>query len=112
MGRRQSYAEAVERRRRFARRAGILVFIFLCYEALSGLIVSVWAVKSESMDPTVRPGDRILATPLAFGPLTPFGKIPGIAKPRRVDLVIGEPGSANTIEGMKLDSDAIVRCAT
>jgi signal peptidase I len=64
------------------------------------------------MDPTVLPGDRVLATPLAFGPLTPFGKIPGIARPRRGDLVIAEPGYAIRIEGLKLVADAIVRFAT
>ena len=64
------------------------------------------------MEPTLRPGDRVLATPLVFGPLTPFGKIPGIAKPGRGDLVIVEPGYAKRIEGWRLVADSILRFAT
>jgi signal peptidase I len=91
LGKRRSYAEAVQGRRRTVRRLFLLFLVFLCYEILSGLFLSTYATRSLAMEPTVHPGDRLLATPLAFGPHTFFGKLPGIAKPERGDIVVVQP---------------------
>ena len=94
VGKRRSYSEAVIGRRKTVRRLGLLLLVFLCYEILSGFFLSTYATRSVAMEPTIVPGDRLLATPLAFGPQTFFGKLPGIAKPERGDIVVTQPNYA------------------
>jgi len=94
LGKRRSYAEAVLGRRKTVRRLGLLFLVFLCYEILSGFFLSNYSTKSISMEPTIAPGDRVLATPLAFGPSSFLGKLPGLAKPERGDIVVARPNYA------------------
>jgi signal peptidase I len=111
-GKRQSYAEAVQGRRRVARRLGLLLLLFVCYELLTGLFLTTYSIKSQSMAPTLLPGDRIVATPLAFGPRTLFGKLPGISRPERGDIVIVEPNYGKRPGFWEMLSDSIVRFVT
>ncbi len=112
LGKRRSYAEAVQGRRKTARRLGVLLLVFLCYELLSGFFLSAYWVKSESMLPTIVPGDRLLASPLAYGPRTAFGKMPGIAKPERGDLAIVEPNYVRRLGFWESFADGFVRFIT
>jgi signal peptidase I len=93
-GKRQSYAEAVIGRRKTFRRLGLLLLVFLCYEILSGIFLSTYSTRSVTMESTIAPGDMLLATPLAFGPKTFLGKLPGFAKPERGDIVVAKPNYA------------------
>ncbi len=88
---RRSYAEAVESRRRLGSRLLLLLLVFLSFQVVSGLFVAAYSVSSRSMSPTLAPGDLVLATPLAFGPKTVFGKLPGFRHPARGDIVLAEP---------------------
>jgi signal peptidase I len=88
---RRSYAEAVESRRRLGSRLLLLVAIFLCFQIISGLFVAAYSVSSKSMSPTLQPGDLVIVTPLAYGPKTVLGKLPGLRHPERGDLVLAEP---------------------
>jgi signal peptidase I len=112
LGKRRSYAEAVQGRRKTFRRLGLLLLVFVCYEFLSGLFLSAYAMKSASMEPTVLPGDRLLATPLAFGPRTLFGKLPGFSRPERGDIVVAEPNFARRLGFWATLSDSFVRFVT
>lgn len=112
MAKRQSYAEAVQGRRRVARRLGFLLLFFVCYELISGLFLESYAMKSTAMSPTVLPGDKFLATPLAFGPRTLFGKLPGLSRPERGDIVIVEPNYARRIGVWEMLLDSFVRFVT
>jgi signal peptidase I len=112
LGRRQSYSEAVLGRRKVGRRLGILLLVFICYELLTGLFLSTYLVQSKAMEPTLIPGDRILATPLAFGPRTLFGKLPGVSRPERGDIVIAEANYARRLGFWELLSDSFVRFFT
>lgn len=111
-GRRQSYAEAVQARRRLARRLGAVLLVFVCFELLSGFFFTNYATKSLSMSPTVLPGERIIATPLAFGPRTLFGKLPGVSRPERGDIVVAEPNYLENLGFWELLSDSFVRFVT
>jgi signal peptidase I len=111
-GRRRSYSEAVRVRRRLANRLGVLLVVFLSYEALSSLFLAAYTARSSSMAPTVLPGDSLLATPLAFGPRTVFGKLPGVGRPERGDIVIAEPNYARRIGFWELFLDSFVRFVT
>ena len=112
LGKRRSYAETVQGRRKIVRRLGLLLVVFVAYEMIAGLFVSAYAVKSQSMEPTIIPGDRFLATPLAFGPHTLFGKLPGFARPERGDIVVAEPNYALSAGFWALLSDSFVRFVT
>jgi signal peptidase I len=97
LGKRRSYAEAVIGRRKTLHRLGLLLLVFLCYEILSGLFLSTYAARSVTMEPTIAPGDRLLATPLAFGPRTFLGKLPGFSKPVRGDIIVARPNYAEDL---------------
>jgi len=112
LGRRQSYAEAVLGRRRMGRRLGVLLLVFVCYEALSGLFLSTYQLRSVAMEPTLLPGDILLATPLAFGPRTLFGKLPGLTHPLRGDLVVAEPNYVQGLGFWDMLFDSFVRFFT
>jgi len=89
--RRRSFTEKIEGRRKFLVRLGLFFLVFLGFEIVSGLLISNYAVLSSSMAPTLIAGDRLLASPLPFGPGTTFGKIPAMVRPGRGDLVIVSP---------------------
>ncbi|HUX39378.1 MAG TPA: signal peptidase I [Rectinemataceae bacterium] len=89
--RRKSYTEKVEGRRKFLARAGLFFLVFLGFELVSGLFLKTYAITSTSMSPNLLPGDRLLVSPLPFGPLTIFGKMPPFVRPGRGDLVIIRP---------------------
>ncbi len=93
--RRKSFTEKIEGRRKFLLRLGLFFLVFLGFEIVSGLLISNYAVSSTSMAPTLLAGDRLLASPLPFGPETAFGKIPSLIKPGRGDLVIVNPPFAD-----------------
>jgi len=47
LGKRRSYAETVQGRRKNVRRLGLLLIVFIAYEMIAGLFVSAYAVKSR-----------------------------------------------------------------
>jgi signal peptidase I len=109
LSRRKSYTEAVQGRRRLARRLGVLLVVFVSYELVSSLFLSSFAMTSAAMSPTILPGDRFIATPLGFGPSTIFGKLPGISRPERGDIVVVEPSYARRIGFWERLLDSFVR---
>jgi signal peptidase I len=112
LGNRRSYAETVQGRRKLARWIGILFLVFVCYEAVSGLFVSAYSMRSASMAPTIIPGERLIASPLPFGPRTPFGKLLGVARPERGDIVVVEPSFARPSGFWAMFADGFVRFVT
>jgi len=111
-GKRRSYAEAVERRRRLGSRFFLLLVVFLCFQVVSGVFVAAYSVASVSMAPTLLPGDLIIATPLSFGPKTVLGKFPGFARPERGDLVLAQPPFAPRRGFWATVADSFVRFVT
>lgn len=89
--RRKSYTEKVEGRRKLLLRMGVFLLVFVVFEIISGLFLKTYSVSSDSMAPTLRSGDHLLVSPLPLGPLTAFGKLPPMVKPRRGDLVLVRP---------------------
>lgn len=112
LGKRRSYAEAVQGRRKTARRVGLVLIVFVCYELLSGLFITAYSIQSQAMSPSVLPGQRILATPLAFGPDTLFGKMPAFARPERGDIAVVRPNYAKRESFWGMLSDSFVRFFT
>lgn len=112
LGNRRSYAKTVQGRRKLARWIGILFLVFVCFEAVSGLFVSAYSMRSRSMAPTVAPGERLIASPLLFGPRTPFGKLPGLVRPERGDIVVVEPSFARPSGFWAMFADSFIRFVT
>lgn len=107
--RRRSFTETVEGRRRFFGRLLLFIVVFVAFEAVSGLFLGAYAVSSATMEPTISPGDRLLASPLPFGPRTVFGKIPPFARPSRGDLVLIYPPYVNYSGFFAVAADSLVR---
>jgi signal peptidase I len=112
LSRRRSFAEAVEGRRRLGRRFAAVFAVFLSFELVSSLFLTAFSAGSSSMSPTILPGDRLLAFPLAFGPRTLFGKLPGVSRPERGDLAVVDPPFAPEPGFWKLIGDAATRFLT
>jgi len=112
LNRRRSFAEAVEGRRRFARRIAAVFAFFVCFELVSSFFLTAYSTGSVSMSPTILPGERLLATPLAFGPRTIFGKLPGVSRPERGDIAIIDPPFAPEPGFWNGLADAVVRFVT
>ena len=112
LGKRRSYAEAVQGRRKTGRMIGLVLVVFVCYEVLSGLFITSYSMQSQAMSPTVLPGQRILATPLAFGPNTLFGKMLGFARPERGDIAVVRPNYAKRGGLWSMLFDSFVRFFT
>jgi signal peptidase I len=72
----------------------LLVILYAAHLLLTRLIVKSAVQGSEAMAPTVLVGDRVLASPLLYGPTLPgLGlNLPGFSAPERGDLVLVRPG--------------------
>ena len=69
----------------------ILFFIFILHLIISHFFLFTVSVEAEAMEPGFRHGDRVLVTPLIYGPSLPFSKerkIFSINPPERGDLVV------------------------
>jgi signal peptidase I len=112
LGRRKSYAETVQGRRKALGRLGVFVLAFISYSILTGLLLGAYSVRSDSMVPAVAPGDIVLASPLAYGPRTPFGKLPGFSRPERGEIALVEPSYSRRIGFWEGLGDSFIRFVT
>lgn len=57
---------------------------------LRALAIEPFRIPSESMLPTLRPGDHLFVNKLVYGTRLPFGelRLPGLRTPRRGDVVV------------------------
>ncbi len=110
--RRRSFAETVEWRRRLLGRIKTFFLLFLGFELLTGLFLGAYAIGSSTMAPSLLPGERLIASPLPFGPSTMFGKLPAPARPERGDLVLARPPLALRPRSALAFADALVRFVT
>jgi signal peptidase I len=71
----------------------VIIIMFFIYMICTGFFVFPVQVGSESMNPVLKTGDRIIASPLLYGPGVPFFsfRFTGIQKPARGDLVLVIP---------------------
>jgi len=71
----------------------LLIAVFIAYMIITSLFINSYRVGSISMKPTLNDGDRVLVTPLIYGPMIPFTntRINIGSKPRHGDIVVLEP---------------------
>lgn len=101
-------------RKTLASLAQVVLLTFLMYLLIGHFLVSSYRVQSSSMLPTLREGDRILMTPLSYGPKVPFvaSWLPGFSQPRRGDLVVLVPPYASTAHPVLAFFDPVFRFFT
>lgn len=90
---RRSYSLYRTRTRASRRVAGFLAFVaafFVVYTLVTGFLIRTYRIGSVSMEPALSVGDRIIATPLAFGAMVPFTslQVRPVRAPRRGDIVV------------------------
>ena len=87
------YGERKSIPRRVFKAIAAILFIFIMYIFISSLFLTSVAAGSVSMEPALSTEDRILVTPLVFGPEVPFiaSKLPAIRSPRRGEIVLVRP---------------------
>ncbi len=112
LARRRSYAEAVEGRRRLGRRIAFFLLFFVSFEMVTSLFLAAYSTESSGMAPTILPGELLLATPLAYGPKTVFGKMSWRSGPQRGDVVVAEPPYAEEPGFLGTIVDSFVRFVT
>jgi signal peptidase I len=68
----------------------LIVILFLGYYLITGFLIRSYHVETVAGQPSVKPEDGLLATPLIFGPRIPFtgGELPPLRSPRRGELVV------------------------
>ena len=76
--------------------AGWLVLAAGAALGLRALAIEPFLIPSESMLPTLRPGDHLFVNKLVYGTRLPWGeaRLPGLRPPRRGDVVVfrAQPG--------------------
>ncbi|WP_455381731.1 signal peptidase I [Salinispira pacifica] len=88
-----SYRERNTFRSSLFRLVRIVLLLVVVYLIVTHFLVTARTVGSASMEPTIAPGDRLITTPLTYGPTVPFSTnhLPGLAAPSRGDLVVMTP---------------------
>jgi signal peptidase I len=91
--RRFSYTDQKIRQRKAFRVVLVLLSLYVAYSIITGIFLEPIAIRSSSMAPGLKPGDRVFVSPVALGARTIFSAkpLPGIRKPKRGDLVLVEP---------------------
>jgi signal peptidase I len=76
--------------------------------------VATYGIDSVSMDPNLRPSDRVMATPLSYGVFLPLSDIrfPGFQKPERGDLVVVQSPFLDRTAVWKRIAEPVVRFFT
>ncbi len=90
----------------------MLLLVFLAFELVAGLLFMAVSVSSKSMAPTIAAEDRLLATPLLYGPATFLGKLPALVKPARGDIALIDPPYAERPAFLAAVTDALLRFLT
>ncbi len=112
--RRVSFTEQKQMRRRFWRKILALVLVLAAYGTLRGFFLSPYRIGSTSMAPSLKPGDRIIVSPIVLGATNPFTgrSLPGIRAARRGELVLVDHPAVERFGGFRLIADGVVRFFT
>ena len=89
----------------------IIILIFIFHLAISHLFLFTLSIEKEAMEPTFSKGDRLLVTPLTYGPFIPFSadsRIFTIQTPERGDLVVYLPEQVRTKKIIYRFTDPVV----
>ncbi len=71
----------------------LLLIALVLYLAVTRFLFSSYRIESVSMEPALRPADRVIVSEIPYGPRVPFSRyrLPGQGTPSRGDLVVVQP---------------------
>jgi signal peptidase I len=71
----------------------VLLIALVLYVVVSRFLASSYRIESVSMEPALRPADRVIVSVISFGARIPFTTtwLPGTEVPTRGDLVVVQP---------------------
>ncbi len=90
-GRRKSYTEKVLSRRRRRKALARALSLLLMVGLVRTFLLRSYRIGTDTMEPSLREGDRVLTSPIFSGASLWFGMLPPMAPLRRGDLVIVAP---------------------
>ena len=110
----ESYRDRGVRGRRVRRALLLLAAFFVLYMLVTTLFMKSVRQDSISMEPTLERGDRVLVSPIIYGPrMEAFNQVlPGIGEPRRGDLVLVRPAYLDEPRGFRRVVNPVVRFLT
>ncbi len=88
----------------------VVLIAFFGWALVAHFFFSTWRVDSVSMSPALRPADRIVVSPIPFGPRVPLTQVrlPGFRAPARGDLVVVEPPYVSPLSGWRRLAEPVV----
>jgi signal peptidase I len=93
---------------------GVVALVMVLHSVVTSVLVFSLRVDSVSMEPRLKPGDRLIATPLAFG--VPVRSLPpsvrGRGAPHRGDLVVLELPGSPPLSWLSGAAETVVRFVT
>lgn len=92
----ERYSPAAGKRRAgslVGRLVRVLLVALVIYLVVSRFLAGTYRIESVSMEPSLKPGDRVIVSMVTYGPRVPFAsyRLPGITVPARGDLVVVQP---------------------
>ena len=110
----QNYRDRGSPGRQLCRFVKFVVLLFLVYLIAHTVFLQTIRQDSTTMSPTLDRGDRLMVSPLLYGPrIRAFGWIlPGFTEPRRGDLVAIRPGFMKEASAIRRLANPVVRFTT
>ncbi|WP_245537752.1 signal peptidase I [Sediminispirochaeta smaragdinae] len=86
----RSYRPESKLRRAIRRVIRFLLLLFIAKIILTSFLLSSYVVRTEAMEPSLKKGERVLATPLLYGGFIPFTamRFPAIRLPNYGEMVL------------------------
>jgi signal peptidase I len=112
--RKLSFTDQIEQRKRLLFVLKVVLALYFAFVFVSGMFVSNFSVSSQSMDPALSAGDRVLVSPLSYGARSIFwsGRFPGIGTPQHGDIALVEPEYYQSPGALTQIADSLVRFLT
>ena len=110
----QSYTMQKNNRRKILRAVRWILLVYLGFLILTGSVVHTLSLQNGSMDPTLKPGSAVIATPLTMGAnllFLPFG-LPAFRTPERGEIVELTPPYHRDRNGFVETLDDVLRFVT
>jgi signal peptidase I len=110
----ESYRDRGIRGRRLRRALVLLIGLFILYMLVTTVFLKSVREDSIAMEPTLGPGNRVLASPILYGPrVDAFGWVlPGFSRPGRGDMVLVRPAYLQESRGIRRLVNPLLRFVT
>jgi signal peptidase I len=111
---RRSRSHGKPRRGIASRIVFFILFLGIFFSLMNLMVIQGYLVRSESMNPLIPPGSRVLSSPIPFGSPLPFmnKSFPALREPRRGELVLITPPGLEPMKWHGKILDSVLRFIT